>query len=575
MIQKENNRINIIAVAFVAIAAAIIARLFYLQILQHDYYSAFALSTHEIYKQIHPRRGEIFFQDTRANMEYPAAVNRDYFTVYAAPVEIPPETAPSTTEKLAQFFPWTDIEKQKITKSLGIPNDPYEPIAKKVDDATVEKIKNENLTGIHFAAQEYRYYPEKNISSSVLGFSRLDDSGLEQVGNYGVEGFWNKTLAGRKGFILGEKGASGNLITFSDSTKKNAEDGADIILTIERTIQHNACSSLKSGMEQYKAAGGSLVMMNPKTGAIIAMCSVPDYDPNKYSEVADAKIFSNSSISEAYEPGSVYKPFTMVAGIDLGLISPNTTFTDPCKREINGFTLRNAEEKCYGNQTMTQVLENSINTGVIFVAEKVGKDNFQKYSQNLGFGEKTGIELSNEARGDVSSLDKNGLIYIATASYGQGITATPIQLASAYSAIANNGKLMKPFVVSEIRYGNGKKESFEPAIQGTAMSERTSKLVSGMLTSVVEKHYTSAKIPGYYVAGKTGTAQIAEKGKYVESKTNHTFAGFAPATSPEIVLVVKYENPQRAWAESTTLPVFREVMDFALNYYGIKKDKKI
>ena len=577
MISKEvdNNKLRVLAAAFIIIAAAIIVRLFYLQILQHEYYSAFALNTHEIYKQLHPRRGEILFQDTRTKTEYPAAVNRDFFTIFAVPKEIPPEFAASTTEKLSQYFQWTDTDKQNITQKLLKTDDQYEPMAKKVDDVTAEKIKNEQIKGIYSSPQEYRYYPEKNISSAVLGFSRLNDAGTEQIGNYGIEGYWNKALAGQKGFLLGERGALGNIIALGDSTKKNAEDGADIVLTIDRTIQLKACSVLKDGMTKYGAGGGALVLMNPKTGAILAMCNVPDYDPNKYSEVKDASTFTNSAIVESYEPGSVFKPFTMAAGIDLGLISPNTTFTDPCQREINGFTLRNAEQKCYGLQTMTQVLENSINTGVIFVAEKVGREKFEQYVKKFGFGEKTGIELSSEANGDVSSLGKNGLIYVATASYGQGIMTTPLQLATAYSAIANGGKLVKPFVISEVRYSNGKKETTEPQIVENAISERTSKLVSGMLVSVVEKHYKAAKIPGYYVAGKTGTAQVAEKGKYLESKTNHTFVGYAPATAPELVLVVKYENPQRAWAESTALPVFQEIMDFTLNYYGIKGDKKI
>ncbi len=571
--ERENINLRWIAFAFIVITTIIIGKLFVLQVIQAEYYSTFALTAHEIYKQLHPKRGEIYFQDTRNKKEYPAAVNRQYFLIYAVPKEIKPENTSSTIDKLIQILSLPETDRDILNKKFSKPNDLYEPVAKKIDGDTVEKIKLEKLSGIYFTPQEYRYYPEENLAGPILGFCRLNDDGTQQIGSYGVEGYWNKTLTGRQGFISGERGAMGSWITLAMHSQVNAQDGADLLLTIDRSIEYKACELLQKGLEEYQAKSASLIMMNPKTGAILAMCSLPDFNPNKYSEVKDIRSFSNNSIFVPYEPGSVFKPITMAAGVDLNLVSPNTTFVDPCVRVINGFSIHNAQNKCYGTQTMTQVLESSINTGMIYVEEKLGHGRLNDYAKKFGFGEKTGIELGPEAAGDISSLERKGEIFGAVGSFGQGLTATPLQIATAYSAIANKGILPKPYIIAETRYPNGKKEITQPEKTEQIISERTAKLLSGMLTSVVENHYKVAQIKGYYIAGKTGTAQIAENGKYSDDRTNQTFAGFAPATNPQFVLVVKYEEPQRKWAEQTSLNVFRDLMKFTLQYYAVPNDK--
>lgn len=577
MIKKteQSGSIKAVAIACLLLAIIIIGRLFYLQVLQHNYYATFALSTHEIYKQIHPRRGNIYFSDARNNQEYLAASNRQYYTLYAIPNKIPKEIVASTTEKITTLLNISDpIEKQNILKKLNKDNDPYEVLAKKISDEKKEIIEKENIIGLGFTPTEFRYYPENNLAAGVLGFCRLDDTGNDLIGNYGVEGYWNKILAGKKGFFFGEKGAQGGWITTGGLTKVDAQDGADIVLTIDRTLQFKACETLKKEMENNKAKNAALVMMNPNTGAILAMCSLPDYNPNNFSEVKDPEQYNNSAVFMPYEPGSDFKPITMAMALNQNIVSPNTAFTDPCSRKIDGFEIKNSSEKCFGTQTMTQVLENSINTGMIFVVEKLGRQKFHDYVEKFGFGEKTGIELNTEMPGDTSSLDKKGAIYSAVGSFGQGISATPLQLTTAYSALANKGNMAKPYIIQEIRYSNGKVEKTVPKISTGIISERASKLITGMLISVIENHYKSARIPGYYVAGKTGTAQIAESGGYSETRTNHTFAGFAPANNPRIVMVVKFGEPQRLWAEQTAMPVFKEVMKFALDYYAAPKDKK-
>lgn len=571
--EKTDNRLRIIAIFFMAVALVIIVKLFLLQITQHDYYRTLAQSTHEIYKQLHPKRGEIFFQDTRDKTLFPAAINRQYYLIYAVPRDINQSAVSTTVDKLISVLKLPETDRESLNKKLSKVNDLYEPVAKKIDSETYEKLKSENLAGIFGNEQEYRYYPEQNLAGPILGFSRLDDTGTEQTGSYGLEGYWNKILAGRKGFAIGERGAFGSLVALSDHSQIDAQDGADLILTIDRSLEYKACSLLQKGLEEYGAKSASLVLMNPKTGAILAMCSLPDFNPNNYSQVNNVAQYNNTAIFTPYEPGSVFKPIAMAAGMDLGLVSPNTTFTDPCVRVYSGYSIKNAMDKCYGVQTMTQVLENSINTGMMYVADKLGNERLADYSKKFGFGQKTGIELSPEADTDISSLDRKGQIYAAVGSFGQGLTATPIQIASAYSAIANQGLMPKPHIVSEVRYPDGKKEISPTDNYSRVISARTAKLLSSMLVSVVDNHYSVAKIPGYYVAGKTGTAQIAEAGKYSDERTNHTFAGFAPATNAEFVLVVKYEEPQRKWAEQTALPIFHDLLSFALQYYAVPHDR--
>lgn len=567
----EDKHIRIISLMALLLGLWIIVRLVMLQIIGYSYYSLFAQSAHEIYQQLHPERGQIYFTDLRTGDEYPAAINKQFYRIFAVPKAIPAGEVVATAGKLANFLSYTATDTAALADKLSRVSDSYRAIAKKIPEELMTQIKDANLTGVYFTPEEYRYYPEDALAGPILGFASFNDAGFLE-GKYGLEGYWDKKLAGRAGFVLGEKGMGGSWIATADKTAKNAENGPDLLLTIDRALENKACERLRQGMVDYEAKSASLVLMDPSTGAILAMCSMPDFDPNLFSK-ADLGAFNNTSIYAPYEPGSVFKAITMAIGLDLDLITPNTTFTDPCELIINGFKVHNALNVCYGLATMTQVLENSINTGAVWVEKKIGQENFAKYVKNFGFGAKTGITLNAELAGDISSLDRKGEIFGANGSFGQGFTATPIQIASAYAAIANGGKLMKPYIVAEARYSDGRKEKTNPQTVNQVISPRAAKLAAGMLVSVVEKHYHAAQIPHYYVAGKTGTAQISEKGAYSADRTNHTFAGFAPADNPRFVLIVKYEEPQRKWAEQTALPVFKDVMQFALDYAGVPGDK--
>ncbi len=575
----HDPRLRLFLLIFFLLTVIICGRLVILMFFQHDFYLAMAAGNHDFYDLLHPKRGEVFVQDTRTGEEFPLAMNKDYFLLYADTRAIEnDETAEKTAEKLSEILQYDDEKKLTLYLQLNKRTDPYEPIENKLEQDLVDKIKELSLPGINFIRQSHRYYPEDELASSVIGFLGKDEQGND-IGRYGVEGYWQKELAGKGGFLAGAKTAGGGLVALSDWSIDKAENGADLVLTIDRTLQYKACEILRQGKEKFGAVSASLVMLNPQTGAILAMCSLPDFDPNNYGFVSSTANYNNSTIFTPYEPGSVFKPITMVAALNEELIKPTTTFVDTGERAgICHKPIKNAAGKIYGSQDMNGVLENSINTGMVFVAEKLGKKKFVEYVENFGFGVREGIELDTEVTGNISTLyEKKGDnidCYAATASFGQGITATPLQLAMAYGAIANGGKLLKPYIVEEIRYSSGKIEKIKPQEIRQILDNRSTVLLRAMLVNVVDHgHAKLAGVKGYYIGGKTGTAQIPGLGGY-SLDTNHSFVGIAPIDDPKFVMVVKFEKPQMEWAESTASPVFGEIAKFALQYYKIPPSRE-
>lgn len=571
-------RLRFVWLFFVLLAVLVGLRLVILMILQGDFYSVLSNGSHESSSKLVPKRGAVYIKDSRTNERFPLAINHDLFLLFADTREIKSDDeANGIANKLAEIFHYDDARKFAVFLQLNKRSDPYEPIEKKVDETAANQVKELSMPGIGLVRIPFRFYPESKSAAAVTGFVGADE-GNGLVGHYGIEGYWQRELAGSGGFVEGSKNAIGGWIPLSGWSFKPAKDGADLFLTIDRALQYKACQRLQQGMKEYGAKSASLVMMNPATGAILAMCDLPNFDPNKYNEVDSVNIYNNDSIFTAYEPGSIFKPLTMAAAINEGLVGPHAPFYDSGVRtDLCSKPIKNANDKVFGNQDMTGVLENSINTGMVYVVEKLGREKFIDYVQNYGFGIKSGIEMDTEVPGDIRALlekkNSNKIdCYAATASFGQGIMATPLQMATAFSATVNGGKLMKPYVVEEVHYSDGRIEKKRPIEIRQVLSKQTSDLTSGMLVSVVEKHSTGAKVPGYYVGGKTGTAQIAGLKGYTE-ETNHSFVGFAPAENPKFVILVKYEKPNRVWAESTALPVFADIAKFALEYYHIPPNK--
>ena len=493
-------------IIFVAIFFSIVLfRIFQVQVVKHNFYSALAQDQHEFFENIFPERGEIFIKDAYSNSVYPLAVNRELNLVYAVPVNI--KDKKEAAKKLSEIL---EMEEGEIFNIINKENDPYEVIKHKIQDETAEKIKNENIVGIKTSPEIIRYYPGNYLAANVVGF--VGYSGHEKAGQYGIEGYYNERLKGIMGFLELEKDSSGKWITFGSKNSESPKDGDDIILTIDQTIQYISETKLKEAAIKYGAESGNLIVMDPKTGAIIAMAQYPSYNPNEYFKEEDMSVFLNSSIHSVYEPGSIQKPITMAIGLDLGKISPSTTYIDKGIVKIDGWTIRNSDGESNGKQNMTQVLEKSLNTGSIFIQQRVEKDDFYNYLRLFKLNELTGIEINGEVKGNLSNLDNKKDISYATASYGQGISVTPLAMLTAISSFANDGKLMKPYIVSEFIGIDGHSEKNEPRVVCQVVSSKTASLVSAMMTSVIKNgHAKQAGVKGYKLAGKTGTAQVPKE----------------------------------------------------------------
>lgn len=565
------------------VSAILLLRLFNLQVLSYSDYKALADDEHQFFKKIHPERGTIFLHekhddsamshyliDIDGEKLFPAVTNRDYSIVYAVPKAI--EDPEKTAEALA---PLLQVEQLALLEKLQKKNDSYEVLKRKVTDDVADQVKKLEIGGINFSPETYRFYPEKGLGGHVFGFVGFNKGA--QRGLYGLEGYFDDILRGREGSLSLETDVFGALIPIGDKRIVEAVNGSDIVLTIDRVIQLMACDRLSKWVTLHGADGGSVVIMNPQTGGIYAMCSVPDFDPAEYSK-SPVEHYNNPVIFTPYEPGSIFKPFTMAAGIDLGRVTPTSTYDDTGAVKIGPFTIKNSDLKSNGKQTMTDVLDKSLNTGVIFVSRKVGRDKFYEYMKRFGFGAEAGIELDREVPGNIKSLSDKNEIYMATASFGQGLTVTPLQIVAAYSALANGGKLMQPYIVDEIIRPDGTHIQTKPKIVRQVISEKTSSLIGAMLVNVVRKgHGTKAGVAGYYVAGKTGTAQVPRKdGRGYETNASiGSFAGFAPVDHPKFAMLVEINHPRDVeWAESSAAPLFGDLAHFLLQYFEVPPDEK-
>ncbi|HYE22153.1 MAG TPA: penicillin-binding protein 2, partial [Verrucomicrobiae bacterium] len=371
---------------------------------------------------------------------------------------------------------------------------------------------------------------------------------------------------------------AGRWITFASRNLTPALDGDNIVLTIDPAIQFKSQEVLRAAIESHQAEGGSVIVVNPKTGAILAMANYPEFDPNVYNQVPDISYYSNRSLAIDYEPGSIFKPITMAAALNEGKVTPETTYEDTGEVQLDEFKIKNSDGKAHGIQTMTQVLEQSLNTGMIFAEKEVGHDAFRRYVKDFGFGELVNIELPGEVKGNLDNLTKKHDVFYGTASYGQGITVTPLQMIQAYTALANNGKMMQPYVVSKIIHPNGSEEVSKPRMVNKVLEPRTAGQLSSMLVNVVENgHGKRAAVKGYYIAGKTGTAQVANRDRvgYDPNKSIGSFIGYGPVDNPAFLMLVRIDNPKDVkFAESTAAPAFGEIAGFILNYMQIPPSRK-
>ena len=563
----RNWRINLILFFIFLFGIAITGKLFYIQVAQYDFYAALAQGQQKIFESRLGDRGEIFFQ----NHDLPVATNKTYDLVYISPPEIPSEKKEATAETLSEVL---GLEEEYVLEKIekDDPYDFYELIKNKLSGEEVKNLAELDLTGVYLEEEKLRNYPYENFASHILGFVNKDNSG-----QYGIEESWDDTLRGKEEFLEGEKGPLGYFF----SEEENASQGSSLILTVDYNIQYQAEKLLKNAKESLNIESGQILVIDPQSGRILALADFPSFNPNEYSGESDFRIFQADAVQKIFEPGSVFKPITMAAALNEGKITPYTTYTDPGVINIGGWPIYNYEQRSFpGEITMTEVLEKSINTGAVFAGQKISHEKFLEYIEKFGFFEKTGIDLRGEVSPPNTEFKQGREINFATASYGQGIEMTPIQIARAFCAIANGGKLIKPYLVEKIKNSDDEIVEVQPEISdNNVISQATASKLTAMLVSVVKNGpYTKrARIPGYYVAGKTGTAQMSftslglDKKGYSD-KTWQSFIGFVPAFDPQFLILVKLDNPAAKTAEYSAVPIFQTLAKYIIDYYQIPPD---
>lgn len=562
----QRNRLGVIGICFVLMLLLVVGRIVQRQVFEHATFTAMAKDQRNVNEQLPADRGKILVYDDQLKAYYPMATNVSLYNLNIVPTQI--QRPELVAAKLMPYLAGTGIEEGQLIETMKSNKVYVAPLKRRIEKKEADEIKSLDLEGVYLRTEEYRYYPEDSLAAQVLGFVNRD-----MAGQYGVEGYFNGELSGKQGVAQVEKSSLGAQIAVGGRKIVDPQDGASIVLTIDRAAQYYIEKKLKEAVIKHGSTGGEVIVMEPSTGRIIAMASYPTFNPNYYNEYA-LENFSNPNIGAVYEPGSVFKVITMAAGIDAGLVSPSTVYNDTGEVQIEDRTIKNSDLKAHGNQTMTQVLEASLNTGAIYVAQKLGRFLFYKYLNALGFDAATGVELDGESPAHIRPYRQWGEVDLATMSFGQGIAVTPIQLVAAVGAIANQGKLMKPHIVDKIIYPSGA-VSIDAQMVRQAMKPQTAQLVSAMMVSVVQRgHGQRAGVPGYTIAGKTGTAQIPKGGGYEEGPTIGTFIGFGPVEDPKFVMLTRIDRPKDVqFAESSAAPLFGDIANFLLNYWQIPPEK--
>jgi len=547
-------KVKLLFIFFITVYIAIVIKLFYIQVLTRnrrgkDLY----LKTSRLF----PERGKIF--DASGN---PLVLNQNSYLLYLEPKKIRDKF-----KLVQQLSEKIDMEESSLSARID-QKKVYQAIVGGVEESKKREIEALKLEGIGFQYQMKRFYPEASLSAHLLGFVGKDMKGGD-IGYFGLEGFYDKDLKGLPGFIESERDIAGRLIFIGDQKRVVPENGRDLYLTIDKSVQEIVKKKLKDGMEKYKAKQGCVILADPETMAILALSCLPDYDMEKYYDFSE-EYFKDPAVSETYEPGSIFKPLVMAAAINEKKLRPDDEMDEKGPVKIGEYTIRTWDDKYEGKISMTRILEKSSNVGMVYIGDKLGKTKLYSYLDKYGFGERTGVDLQGEAITHLKPKSSWYPIDYATVTFGQGIAITPIQMIRAFASIINGGKLLKPYVVGEIGM-DSEKDKISPQTERRVISQETSAIIRKMLESTVEHAEAKWNRPaGYRIGGKTGTAQVAIGGHYDAAKTNASFIGFFPVDKPRFIALVMLKEPQTSpWGSETAAPLFFDIARELIVYYNI------
>ncbi len=557
-------RMLVVILLLLGLAVVVVLRLVVIQVIEHEEHETYADRTWVI--ETNGPRGAILDRNG-----FPLATSTDAWEVHVDTRLWARSQFQSTdaSRRLAELLRAEESDVLALAAQTAAEGGHDALIAFGLPTALGAQIHAEALHGVQVRKTSTRRYIEGSMAAPVIGLVGRDEQGLA-----GLEYHLDEILAGQSGVLVQEVDGLGQEIPFGERAEQPFEEGASVVLTIDRNMQWLAESTLRRAVEQRDARGGHIIIMDPRNGDILALASLPTYNPSTIDldlEESMALLRSRAA-SDIYEPGSTIKVITMAAAIDAGVVQPDTVFVDTGAIVVGDRTIKNFDLRYHGEQTMVQLLQRSLNTGSVWVAQLLGAERFYDYVYRFGFGHSTQSGLPGEIGGVVtdSSDIRWSPAQLATDSFGQGIAATPLQIVQAYATIARGGVPIRPRLVSAVITSDGV-QRFEPRSGEPAISAATAETITWMMQAVVDgvpEH--PAQVKGWPVAGKSGTSDVVEEGAYLEDESLASFAGFAPADDPRVVVYVRIDRPQgEIYGGIVAAPIFAEMMTLVLPYLGV------
>jgi len=556
--ERTRRRLYVLCSVLVIVAAILVGQLVRLQVFEQKQWEDEGNLIRSRTLTLTAQRGRIWDR------------NGDLLADNVARYQVTADPGPVNINKAVdQLAPLLDIPPNEMRAKLAGARQQV-MLATKLPRTTGEAVRNLDLWAVYATPYWQRSYPEHQLLSQVLGFVNAQGQGY-----YGVEGQYYTMLRGRQEVVQGSRDAYAQPSPFDPAHPDEPRSGVDLVLTIDRTVQALAEAELARALSETGAKSGTIIAMDPRTGAILAMTSLPTFDPNNYTETPTSR-FVNSAVSTPYEPGSTFKVLTMAAALQEGRVTPDTVYNDTAWIEVGGQVIRNWDRKGHGPSTMIDLLANSLNVGAAMLATQMGGQTFYRYVQAFGIGRPTGIDLQGEASGSLrvpGDLDWHESD-LATNSFGQGLSTTPLQLISAVAAVANDGVQMRPYVVAQKVDGPGQVLTAKPIPLGRVISAQTAHTLTDMLEQAVLRENSAAHVPGYRIAGKTGTAQIPIAGGYDDPWTIASFVGYGPASNPRLIILVKLDRPTSSpYGGQTASPVFARLASRLFVLMGVPPDE--
>ncbi len=515
----------------------LLGRLAYWQVWRHSDMARLAAAYHDDTITLPAVRGNILDRNGAL-----LVTNTPVFSIFASPDQI---AAAERKDIAARLAPVLQLSAADILAKLASARQ-FVYLARRVPASVAHQLDAMRLPGIGKVAETQRSYVDGGVAGMTLAANLLGFANDEGTGNYGVEGFYDKTLAGQAGFEATVRDLANRPIVLSDRQRREPVNGATLQLSLDSTIQVVAERALADGVQKYQAESGSLIIMEPATGRIVAWADVPSYNANAFASTPTSQ-FIDPIVSNLYEPGSVMKVVTLGGALDVHAITPETRFNETGVVVVGGVPIRNWDNRAHGNVTMTQVLANSLNVGAVKAEQMEGTNAFYQSLQRFGIGTATGVDVAAEADAPLRDFSKWKPVELATAAYGQGVSATPIEMLAAVNAVATGGNLVWPHVVDQVIDSNGTRHPVQPRVIRQVISAKTAQQMQQMMVQVVEHGSGfAARIDGFKnrIAGKTGTASIPENGKYLPDQTIGSFVGFLPADHPQFIMMVVVRKPQ-------------------------------